>query len=65
MDRPYCKQITDHGQDTMYFECDQCERTVCLDSYDVLESEGNLHCPVCGAGPDHLTFKEFEQEIAK
>lgn len=59
------KEITDHGQDVMYFECDQCEQcehTVCLDAYDVLESEGNLHCPVCGAGPDHLIIRSLNNE---
>lgn len=58
--RPYCKQITKHGQETMMFECDQCDHEVAIDAYDMFVAEFNVFCPVCGAGPDHLTFKEFE-----
>lgn len=59
--RPYCKQITKHGQEIMMFKCDQCSHEIAIDAYDMFIAEFNVFCPVCGAGPDHLTYKEFEK----
>ena len=56
------KEITQHGQDAMLFNCDKCNHTVSIDTLDVLEAEDHLHCPVCGASSEHLTLKEFSDE---
>ena len=34
--RPYCKQITKHGQETMMFECGH---EVAIDAYDMFVAE--------------------------
>ena len=39
--RPYCKQITKHGQETMMFKCDQCGHEVAIDAYDMFVAEFN------------------------
>lgn len=54
------KPITDHGQETARYRCDQCNHDVSIDIFDVFAANFNVYCPVCGAGPDHLTYKEFE-----
>lgn len=59
--RPYCKQITKHGQETMMFKCDQCGHEVAIDAYDMFVAEFNVFCPVCGASPEHLNYKEFKK----
>ena len=56
------KEITKHGQDTMDFNCDGCNNTISIDTLDVLLAEDNLHCPICGAGPNHLFLKEDDNE---
>ena len=60
--RSYCKQITKHGQETMMFKCDQCGHEVAIDAYDMFVAEFNVFCPVCGASPEHLNYKEHENE---
>lgn len=56
------KEITKHGQDAMLFDCDECNNTVSIDTFDVLLAEGNLHCPICGAGPHHLFIQEEPED---
>ena len=51
-----CKRLTGHGQDEIIFYCDNCGENVSIDTYDVLTTEGNLHCPLCGASAGHLVF---------
>jgi len=52
------KKITKHGQDSMLFDCDNCNNTVNIDFFDLLKAEDNPHCPICGAGDNHLTLVE-------
>lgn len=59
------KEITRHGQDAMLFNCDQCNHTVSIDTLDVLVAEDHLHCPVCGAGPQHLFLIENDDKLEK
>lgn len=41
---------------------DQCGHEVAIDAYDMFVAEFNVFCPVCGASPEHLNYKEFENE---
>lgn len=52
------KKITKHGQDSMLFDCDNCNNTVNIDFFDLLKAEDNPHCPICGADDNHLTLVE-------
>ena len=54
------KRLTGHGQDEMLFHCDNCEKDLLLDTYDVLNAGDNLHCPLCGANADYLTALNSE-----
>lgn len=59
------KEITQHGQDVMLFNCDKCNHTVSIDTLDVLTAEDHLHCPVCGAGHQHLFLIENDDKFEK
>lgn len=52
------KQITKHGQEQMIFHCDSCGKDVGIDTFDVLNAEGDLHCLFCGADTESLNLKE-------
>ena len=54
------KQITKHGQEQMIFHCDSCGKDVGIDTFDVLNAEGDLHCPLCGA--DTVSLNEAQNE---
>lgn len=58
------KKITDHCQDSMLFDCDNCGNTINIDTYDLLKAEDNVHCLICGAGGDHLTLVEEDTSDA-
>ena len=59
-----CKRLTGRGQDEMLFHCDNCGENVSIDTYDVLTTGGNLHCPLCGASASagHLAFYMFDEK---
>ena len=59
------KQITKHGQEQMIFHCDSCGKDVGIDTFDVLNAEGDLHCPFCGADTESLNLKEDQQNESK
>lgn len=52
------RQITKHGQEQLLFTCSNCKNTVAIDTYDLLQAEENIHCPVCGADGSHLDIIE-------
>ena len=54
------KQITKHGQEQMIFHCDSCGKDVGIDTFNVLNAEGDLHCPLCGA--DTVSLNEAQNE---
>lgn len=53
------------GNSGVDFECDQCGNEVRIDLRYMFLSELSPHCPICGAGPDHLTYKEFSMKVQK
>ena len=52
------KKITKHGQEEMIFHCDSCDKDVGIDIFDMLNAEGDLHCPFCGADTESFNLKE-------
>lgn len=52
------KQITKHGQEQMIFHCDSCGKDAAIDIFDMLNAEGDLHCPFCGADTESFNLKE-------
>lgn len=36
----------------------KCKNTVAIDTYDLLQAEDIIHCPVCGADSSHLDMVE-------
>lgn len=51
------KKITGHGQDSMLFYCEKCGNTVSIDTFDLLNAEETVFCPVCGASGKYLNHK--------
>ena len=56
------KQITEHGQNEMMFYCNSCNENTTIDTYDVLNTEDDLHCPLCGASAGHLAIYMFDEK---
>lgn len=52
------KLITQHGQEQLFYTCSKCKNTVAIDTYDLLQAEDIIHCPVCGADSSHLDMVE-------
>jgi DNA-directed RNA polymerase subunit RPC12/RpoP len=52
------KLVTQHGQEQLLYTCSKCKNTVAIDTFDLLQSEDNIHCPVCGADSSHLDMVE-------
>ena len=44
----------------MIFHCDSCGKDVGIDTFDVLNAEGDLYCPLCGA--DTVSLNEAQNE---
>ena len=56
------KRITKHGQDEMMFYCNSCDENTTIDTYDALNSEDDLHCPLCGTSAGHLAIYMFDEK---
>ena len=49
---------------TIPFYCDNCNNHVMINRYDVLIAgfKSKLHCPICGAGSEHLEVEPINKE---
>lgn len=46
----------------MMFYCNSCDENTTIDTYDALNSEDDLHCPLCSTSAGHLAIYMFDEK---